>query len=261
MRARVQACKRLEAAGLLRVGTGCRLDPETRLVPADRHGTTRPITIGDGASIAAGAVLHGGTTLGAGAVIEDHVIVGKPEHGYAIGRRYPGAGEATTIGAGVVLRAGAVVYAGVRIGTATTIGHQTLLRSQVRVGGGSQLGHLLVVERATTIGNRVRCSPLSHFTSSMLIADGVFVGARVVTINDKRMIWHPGADGEPAELAAPRLLQDARIGSGAVIAAGVTVGQGALVGSAALVTRDVPDHAVVYGVPARVHGTTRPRSR
>jgi len=49
----------------------------------------------------------------------------------------------------------------------------------------------------------------------------------------------------------------ASIGSGAVIMCGVTIGKGALVGAGAVVTRDVPDYAIVAGVPARVMGDVR----
>ena len=51
----------------------------------------------------------------------------------------------------------------------------------------------------------------------------------------------------------------ASIGSNATISAGVTIGEGALVGAGAVVTKDVPDYAIVAGVPARVIGDTRKR--
>ena len=111
---------RLEAAGLLQLGDGCQLSPHARLIPTDCCGASRPIHIADGCVVAAGAVLRGGAALEAGAVVEEQVIVGRPERGYAVGSIYPGAGDRTRIGAGVVLRAGAIVYAGVQIGPATT---------------------------------------------------------------------------------------------------------------------------------------------
>ena len=49
----------------------------------------------------------------------------------------------------------------------------------------------------------------------------------------------------------------ASIGSNATIIAGITVGEGALIGAGAVVTKDVPDFAIVAGVPARVIGDVR----
>ena len=58
-------------------------------------------------------------------------------------------------------------------------------------------------------------------------------------------------------LVETRVKRRASIGSNATILAGVVIGEGALVGAGAVVTKDVPDFAIVAGVPARVTGDTR----
>jgi acyl-[acyl carrier protein]--UDP-N-acetylglucosamine O-acyltransferase len=85
-------------------------------VPADALGILRPVTIRAGAVIGAFAVVHGGTTVGEQARIEEHAVAGKPELGYAVGRIYRGTGGTTVIGAGSVVRCGVIVYAEVHLG-------------------------------------------------------------------------------------------------------------------------------------------------
>lgn len=245
----------LDRAGLLRADPGARISRFAVFVPADALGTPRPVTIRFGAVVGPFAVIHGGTTIGEQARVEEHTVVGTPELGYAVGRIYPGTGGGTMIGAGAVVRAGAVLYADVQIGVNVLIGHHTLLRTGVHVGIESQLGHHLTVERATRIGRDVRCSPGSHITSSTVLADRVFLGAGVRTINDKTLTWRD-PHSKPT-LAAPWFDTGAKVGSGSVVLAGVTVGERALVGAGSLVTRDIPAGAMAYGHPARVHGEAR----
>lgn len=245
----------LADAGLLIMGRGCSVSPHAIFQPIDALGTTRPIRLGARCVIGHGAVIHGGVELGECSVVEDHVIVGKPEFGYAIRKVYPGAGGPTIVGCGVSLRSGAVIYSGCSIGDNTVVGHHTLLRTDVRVGCSAQLGHHLTVERAAFIGDVVRCSPGSHITASTQIADHVFLGAGIKTINDKELVWRD-PDHE-TELCPPRFQRGSKVGSGSTILAGVTIGEDALVGAGSVVTRDVPPGSVVYGVPARVRSLRR----
>jgi acetyltransferase-like isoleucine patch superfamily enzyme len=240
----------LSRHGLQRAGDGCVISPLAVFVPGDYQRASRPVQIGDGCHIGPFAIIYGGAILSDGARLEEHVIVGKPEYGYAVGHAYPGAGAATSIGPGTVVRAGAVVYAGTEVAADAVIGHHTLLRSFVAVGEQTQLGHHLTIERATRIGAYVRCSPGSHITGSCVLADRVFLGAGVRTVNDRQMIWRD-PDREP-ELIPPSFGYGARVGSGCTILAGVVIGEHALVGAGSVVTRHVPPGAVAYGVPARV---------
>jgi acetyltransferase-like isoleucine patch superfamily enzyme len=250
---------RLARRGLLRVGERSMISPLAVFVPADAEGTVQPVELGDGCQVGPFAVIFGGTRIGNSARVEEHVVVGRQEQGYAVGHVYPGAGAETVIEAGAVVRAGAIIYAGTEIGENTVVGHHTLLRSFVTVGSETQLGHNLTIERATRIGDLVRCSPGSHITSSCWLADRVFLGAGVRTVNDKEMTWRDQGGREP-DLSPPVFDTGARVGSGSVILAGVTIGEHALIGAGSIVTRDIPARAVAFGVPARVRGTADGRA-
>jgi acetyltransferase-like isoleucine patch superfamily enzyme len=82
------------------------------------------------------------------------------------------------------------------------------------------------------------------------IEDGVLIGPRVNLVTENHPL-HP--DERSALLTKPiRIRQKAWIGAGATILPGVTVGENAVVAAGAVVTRDVPDNAIVGGVPAKI---------
>lgn len=234
----------MDRSGLLETGHRSIVSPYAVFIPVDRTGVCRPVRLGDECEVGPFAVVHGGVTAGVRVRIEARTVVGAPERGYAVGRVHAGAGADTVLASGVVIRAGAVLYAGVELGEGTAIGHQTVLRSFVTVGADGNLGHQLVVERETRIGAGVRMSPLSHITSATTIADRVFLGAGIRTINDRELDRH-------GKHLPPAFHQGARVGSGSTVMSGVVVGAGALVGAGSVVLRSVPAGAVVAGVPAR----------
>jgi UDP-3-O-[3-hydroxymyristoyl] glucosamine N-acyltransferase len=76
----------------------------------DHLGVARPVVLAAGAAVGAFAVVHGGNRLGEQSRVEDQVVIGQPEMGYAVRQQHPGAGAETVLEAGAVVRAGAVIY-------------------------------------------------------------------------------------------------------------------------------------------------------
>jgi acetyltransferase-like isoleucine patch superfamily enzyme len=129
------------------------------------------------------------------------------------------------------------------------------------IGAETTVGPFVEIQRGVTVGARCKVSSHSFLCEGVVLEDEVFVGHGVLFVNDN----HPRAAvdgrlaGEGDWTLSPTLVRrGASLGSGAVVLGGITVGAGSLVGAGAVVTADVPDGAVVAGVPARA---LSPRSR
>jgi UDP-2-acetamido-3-amino-2,3-dideoxy-glucuronate N-acetyltransferase len=124
-----------------------------------------------------------------------------------------------------------------------------------RIGDDTKIGAFVEIQKNALIGARCKVSSHTFVCEGVTIEDEVFVGHGVMFINDiyPRATTDGALQTEADWAVVPtRVKRGASIGSGAVILAGVTIGEGAMVGAGAVVTRDVPDHAVVKGVPARI---------
>jgi acetyltransferase-like isoleucine patch superfamily enzyme len=126
------------------------------------------------------------------------------------------------------------------------------------IGDGTKIGAFVEIQKNASVGRLCKISSHTFVCEGVAIEDEVFVGHGVMFINDR----YPRAARDGAlqteadwQVTPTRVRRGASIGSGAVIMCGVTVGERALVGAGAVVTHDVPDDAVVAGVPARVRGT------
>ncbi len=144
------------------------------------------------------------------------------------------------------------------LGPGTRIWHQAQVRERARLGANCIVGKGAYIDFDVVIGDNVKIQNGVFVYHGVTIQDGVFLGPGVILTNDKlpRAINPDGALKSDADWqVSPILIQrGASVGAGAIVLPGVTIGEFAMIGSGAVVTRDVPDHGLVYGNPARLHG-------
>jgi UDP-2-acetamido-3-amino-2,3-dideoxy-glucuronate N-acetyltransferase len=157
-----------------------------------------------------------------------------------------------------VIHPTAEVEPGAEIGEGTRVWHHCHVRTGARIGAGCTLAYGVFVDHDVAIGDNCKLQNRVSVYHGVTIEDGVFVGPHATFTNDK----HPravGPDGAPLtgdgwEIVPTLVREGASIGAGAVVLSGITVGRWAMVAAGAVVTRDVPEHGLVAGNPARLKG-------
>lgn len=122
------------------------------------------------------------------------------------------------------------------------------------IGDDTKIGSFVEIQRNAIIGSRCKISSHSFVCEGVTIEDEVFVGHGVMFTNDlmPRATSNGKLQTDADWCVVPTLVRrGASIGSGAVIICGITIGENAMIGAGAVVTKDVPDGAVITGVPGR----------
>jgi UDP-2-acetamido-3-amino-2,3-dideoxy-glucuronate N-acetyltransferase len=148
------------------------------------------------------------------------------------------------------------------IGENTSVWHQSQIREGAVIGKNCILGKGVYIDEGVCIGDQVKIQNYVSIFHGVTIEDGVFIGPHVCFTND----LHPRAVNPDGTLKAADdwiltrtlISKGASLGANSTIVCGVTIGQWAMIGAGSVVTRNVPNYALYFGNPARLHGFVCP---
>ncbi|MHA1386667.1 MAG: acyltransferase, partial [Candidatus Helarchaeota archaeon] len=139
----------------------------------------------------------------------------------------------------------------VEIGEGTKIWHFSHILKNSKVGKNCNIGQNVVIGPNVTIGDNVKIQNNVSVYEGVTLEDDVFCGPSMVFTNviNPRSYWP-----RKNEYKKTLIKKGASLGANSTIVCGITVGQYSFVGAGALVNKNIPDHALVYGIPAKIHG-------
>jgi acetyltransferase-like isoleucine patch superfamily enzyme len=145
-----------------------------------------------------------------------------------------------------------------QIGDGAQIWHQAQVREGASIGRNCIVGKGVYVDFGVHIGDNCKLQNGAFIYHGATLADGVFVGPGAILANDRqpRAINPDGTlkAADDWQVGPIQIGYGASIGAGCIVLPGVTVGRFAMTGAGAVVTRDVPDHGLAIGAPARLAG-------
>lgn len=145
----------------------------------------------------------------------------------------------------------AIIDQGAQIGEGSRIWHWVHVCATARIGSYCSLGQNVYVGNKVKIGNRVKIQNNVSVYDCVTLEDEVFCGPSMVFTN----VINPRSAIERKHEYKPTLVKrGATLGANCTILCGVTVGRYAFIGAGAVVTKDVPDYALMVGVPAKQAG-------
>ena len=145
----------------------------------------------------------------------------------------------------------AIIDDGAQIGDSSRIWHFVHVCGGAKIGAGVSLGQNVFVGNKVTIGDYCKIQNNVSVYDNVHLEEGVFCGPSMVFTN----VYNPRSLVErKSEYQDTLVKRGATLGANCTIVCGVTVGQFAFIGAGAVVNKDVPDYALMAGVPARQIG-------
>ncbi len=136
------------------------------------------------------------------------------------------------------------------IGKSTRIWAFSHVMKGAVIGSGCNIGEHCFIENKVVLGNDVTVKNGISVWDGVTVEDGVFLGPHMVFTNDLK----PRSKAHDYKLAETLVRKGATVGANSTILGGITIGSYSMIGAGSVVTKDVPDHALVYGNPAKRRG-------
>ena len=137
------------------------------------------------------------------------------------------------------------------IGQGTNIWHFVHVRKDASIGKNCNIGKGVYVDTKVEIGDNCKIQNFATIYKGVKLGNNVFIGPHVCFTNDLRprsTIW------SEERLVKTIVKNGASIGANSTIIAGITIGKHAMVGAGSVVTKNIPDHGLVFGNPAELKG-------
>jgi len=151
----------------------------------------------------------------------------------------------------VTIHPSAIVDDGAVLGDGTRVWHFVHVSGGARIGKGCSLGQNVYVGNDVVIGDNVKIQNNVSVYDAVTLEDDVFCGPSMVFTN----VYNPrAAVARKDEYRKTLVRRGATLGANSTIVCGTTIGEYAFVAAGAVINRDVPDFALMAGVPARQIG-------
>lgn len=149
-----------------------------------------------------------------------------------------------------------------KIGEGTKIWHQAQIREGTIIGKNCIISKNVYIDHDIIIENNVKIQNNVSIYYETIIEDGVFIGPHVCFTNDKTprsinpngSLKSSGIKGTDWKICKIHIKKGASIGANSTILPDITIGNWSLIGAGSVVTKNVPNHGLVYGNPAKLKG-------
>lgn len=204
--------------------------------------------IGSNVEIRDYAIIYGHATLGNDVVIGEHSVIGRSTTPTTVVKKQFSSKKETVIEDGVSICSNVIVYEDVTIGKDSLVGDNSSIMPSVEIGEHVLISRGVTINTEVKIGNNTRIMDNTHITGRVTIGSNVFISVGVTMANDNLF----GKNGYDEKVFGAIIGDYVSIGVGAVLLPGISIGEGSIIAAGSVVKKDVPQHVIVAGNPAKI---------